>query len=434
MPSTVAEIGPCKKLVQVNVPRENVKERLEKNYHDLSHSISLPGFRKGKVPRAIIEKRFGKHVEQELAQTLIQETLGQAIEESKLQPIGEPKLAKVAFDSTKDPALTYEATISVRPEFEIPSFEGVRVEKTTAVATDEDVLESLEQSRRARGELKPKGDADTIGAEDFIIADVSVVVDGAEAHKFEKGHYWVKNGVLDGGIEVKDLAEKLKDKKIGDAVAIPVTLGNRFPIDAARGKDATVVLKILEAKVVEMPALDDAFAKDAGFDGLQELKDEVRNRLLRQRDEEADVEAEEKAVELILDRVEFTLPADVVEQELDELALRAQMQARYKGASEQDAAAEAGKVRTGSRAEVERRLKGVFLLDKIAKENKIFATEDEVQQAIAAMAQRYGRPVDEVEAELDKQGGVTRLRFDIRLDKSRKWLRTKVEVVEKAAK
>src|SRR5436305_14658638 len=110
MPAQISEIGPCKKLVKVSVPQDRVKQQLEKNYHELTHTIALPGFRKGRVPRALLEKRFGKHVEQELRNTLIQETLGEALEEGKLQPIGEPKVDKLEFDAAKDPALQYEAT------------------------------------------------------------------------------------------------------------------------------------------------------------------------------------------------------------------------------------------------------------------------------------------------------------------------------------
>jgi trigger factor len=434
MPAQISEIGPCKKLVKVTVPQDRVKQQLEKNYHELTHTIALPGFRKGRVPRALLEKRFGKHVEQELKNTLIQETLGEALEEGKLQPIGEPKLDKLEFDAAKDPALQYEATVAVRPEFALPDLNGIKIDKGAAAATDEDVNESLEASRRARGELKPKPEGGTVGAEDFLVADVEYFVDGSSVRKTEGGHFWVRNKRLDGPTEIPDLVERLSKAKVGDTAELKLKLDDHFPVEAARGKDATVKVAVKELKEVKMPALDDAFAKDAGFETLKELKDEIRQRLLRQREEQAEADVEEKALEAALSRTSFELPQDIVDQELDELALRAQLRSKYQGASEEEAAAEAGKIRSSSRADVERRLKGIFLLDRIAKDNKIFATEDEVEQAIAGMAARYGRPPAEVEAELEKQGGVQRLRFDLRMDKARKWLRSKVEVQEKTSK
>ncbi len=434
MAATISEVGPCKKLVKVTVPRDRVKQQLEKNYHDLSHSVNLPGFRKGKVPRAVLEKRFGKHIEQELRQTLIQETLGEALEEGKLQPIGEPKVDKLEFDAAKDPALQFEATVAVRPEFEVPGLDGIRVERDAGAVTDEDVAESLEQSRRARGELRPKPEGATVGKEDFLIADVEYFVGGESVRKTDGGHFWVRNDRLDAGIEAKDLAHRLAKAKVGDAVEFQVTLPDTLPEEAARGKEATVKLAVKELKEVSLPALDDGFAKDAGFESLAEFKDEVRQRLLRARDEQAEADVEERALEAALDLVKFDLPADIVEQELDELALRGQTRAKYAGASEEEAAAEAGKVRAGSRGEVERRLKGVFLLDRIARENKIFVTEDEVERAVQAMAARYGRPAAEFAEEMDREGGLGRLRFDLRMEKARKWLKSKVEVVDKGNK
>lgn len=434
MPASISEVGPCKKLVKVSVPRERVKEQLEKNYHELSHSLNIPGFRKGKIPRALIEKRFGKHIEQELQNTLIQETLGEALEEGKLQPIGEPKVDKLEFDASKDPALQYEATVAVRPEFQVPDFKGIRVDRDAAAVTDQDVADSLEQSRRARGELRPKADTDTVAADDFLIADVEYLVDGQQVKKTDGGHFWVRNDRLDAGVEVKDLAAKLASSKIGDTAEFKLTLPDSFPEEAARGKEATVKVTVKELKEVKLPPLDDDFAKDAGFENLGELREEIKQRLLRQRDEMAEAEVEEKALEAALDRVGFDLPSDIVEQELDELALRSQMRAKHQGASEEEAAAEAGKVRAGSRSDVERRLKGVFLLDRIAKENKVYVTEDEVEHAVQAMAARYGRPVAEVQKDLEEQGGLQRLRFDLRMDKARKWLKSKVEVVDKGNK
>lgn len=432
MPSQISEIGPCKKLVKVAVPQGRVKERLEKNYHELSNTIALPGFRKGRVPRSLIEKRFGKNIIQELQQALIQESLGEAIEEGKLQPIGEPKLDKLQFDAAKDPALEYEATISVRPEFEVPDLKGIRVERDAVAATDEDVEESLEASRRARGELRPKAEGGTVGAEDFLVADVEYFVDGASVRKTDGGHFWMRNKRLDLAQEVPDLAAKLATTAPGGTAELTLKLEDTFPVEAARGKEATVKVTVKELKEVKLPALDDSFAKDAGFETLQEFKDEIRQRLLRQRDSEAEGDVEEKVLEAALDRVKFDLPGDIVDQELDELALRAQLRGKYQGMSEEESAAEAGKVRTSSREDVERRLKGVFLLDRIARDNKIFATEDEVEQAVAGMAERYGRPLPDVEAELEKQGGIQRLRFDLRMDKARKWLRSKVEVIDKS--
>jgi len=178
--------------------------------------------------------------------------------------------------------------------------------------------------------------------------------------------------------------------------------------------------------------MDEAFAKEAGFDTLSEMKEEIRSRILRAKDEQAEREVEEKVLDAVLARASFEIPDDIVEQELDELALRAQMRAKYLGKTDAEAAVEAGEVRTSSREEVVRRLKGIFLLDKIAREQKLFATEDEVAEVVDRMAERSRRPAKEVAEERESSGAMARLRHDLRMEKARKWLRSKAEVIERS--
>jgi trigger factor len=427
MPVEISEVGPCKKRIKVTVPRDRVRQEIEKNYHELSHQIALPGFRRGRVPRGLIEKRFGKSIEQDIRHTLIQTTLNEALEENKLQALGEPRLEREEFDAQKDPALEYEATVAVRPEFALPDFSSLKVEKPAVAVSPDEVDESLEASRRARGELAEKAEGETIGREDAIVADVEFLAGGESKRKEEGAHIWLKNDRI-GPVKVEDLAGKLAGKKAGDTVEIPAALP---PAIGVEGTDTAIRLHVKEAKTVKLPALDEAFAKEAGFEDLKQMKEEVRSRILRQKEEAAEREVEEKLVEMALAKVAFDLPDDVVEQELDELALRAQTRAKYLGKSEEEAAAEAGRVRSASRDEVVARLKGIFLLDKIAREHKIFATEDEVNRAVAQMAERYGRTADDVYRELEGSGAISRLRHDLRMEKARKWLRSKAEVIEK---
>lgn len=427
MPVEINEIGPCKKRIKVTVPKDRVRQELEKNYHDIAHTIALPGFRKGRVPRHLIEKRFGKSIELELEQTLIQSTLTEALNDNKLQALGEPKVERHEFDKEKDPALEFEATVAVRPEFEIPDMKGLTAEKPRAEASDADVAESLDQSRRARGELVAKAAEETIGPEDALVVDVDFIADGEVKKTEEGGHIWLKNDRV-GPVKIENLAAKFAGKKAGDTVEIETEL----PTSVVEGATKTSLrLRVKEVKTVKMPEVNDDFAEEAGFDSLKEMKEEIRSRMLRAKEEQAERDVEEKLVEALVAKASFDVPEDIVEQELDELALRAQMRAKYLGKTEEEAAAEAGKIRGASREEVVQRLKGVFLLDKIARDNKIFATEDEMTRAIAQMAEKYNRGVEDVLKELESSGALGRLRHDLRMDKTRKFIRSKAEVVEK---
>jgi trigger factor len=427
MPIEIQEVGPCKKRIRVTVPKSRVREEIEKNYQDLSHAISLPGFRRGRVPRQLLEKRFGKSIEHEIEQALIRQTLTEALEENKLLPLGEPKLEKCGFDAEKDPALEFEATVAVRPEFALPDLDNLKVEKRAIVATDEEVQESLEASRRARRELKPKPEGAEVGPEDAIVADIEFLAGGEPKRKEENALIWVKSDRV-GPVKVEGLAAKLAGKKAGDAIEFEAALP---PSIGVSGAGTAIRLAVKEVKEVFMPAIDEQFAKDAGFDDLKEMKEEIRSRILRAKDEAAERELENEVLDRVLERVSFEVPDDLVEQELDDLALRVKIRAKYEGRTEEEAAAEAGKLRASSREDVVRRLKGIFLLDRIAREQKIFATEDEVAAAVARMAQHYGRSPGEVLQEMESSGALSHLRHELRMEKARKWLRSKAEVVEK---
>src|SRR5207249_1222364 len=157
----------------------------------------------------------------------------------------------------------------------------------------------------------------------------------------EGGHIWLKNDRV-GPVKIEKLAAKFAGKKAGDTVEIETELPASAGIEG--GKTA-LRLRVKEVKTVKMPELTDDFAKEAGFDTLTEMKEEIRSRMLRAKEEQNEREVEEKLVEALVAKAHFDVPEDVVEQELDELALRAQMRAKYMGKTEEEAAAEAGKIR-----------------------------------------------------------------------------------------
>lgn len=424
----ILDVGPCKKRVKVNVSKERVAEELAKSYREVGRSLALKGFRRGHVPVQIIQKRFGKGIEQDVRQNLIQEMLSECIEENELKVIGEPSIdGEPTFDASQDPALTFEATVQVRPEFELPSLDGIRVVRPSTEATDAEVLESLEASRRMRADTARKeGDDAVVAAGDMVLAQIDYLVDGESARSVPSSSLWVDEGRI-GGLELPELGARLAGAREGDQVE----LACKFPPELMLGGDEQAVrVTINEVHTASLPALDDAFAKDAGFDDLDELKAEVRAQLMRRRGQRADAAVDEAITEELLKRVDFPVPEDIVEGELDELAVRAIVNAQMRGMPEEEAKAEGGKVRASSREDVERRLKALFLLDKIAADRKVFATEDEVEQAVASLAMRRGRDTAEVRAELEKNGMLGRLRYELRLDKTRTLLRSKAEVID----
>jgi trigger factor len=423
----ILDIGPCKKKIKVHVSKERVSQELAKSYREVSRSLSLKGFRRGHVPIKLIEKRFGESIEHDLRKSLVHETLHECIEENNLDVIGEPAIeGEPSFDASRDPAMSYEATIQVRPDFDLPDLNGLRVVRPTVAASDADVAESLDASRRMRAKTEARAEGGAVEIGDLVIADVDYLVDGEVARSVGESTVWTDEPRF-GAVPLPELGQRLAGAKVSDVIEVPAT----FPAELGlRGGAHALRFKIGAIHQATLPAIDDDFAKEAGFENLAELKDEVRRQIIRRREQRADAAVDEAVIDELLKRVDFPVPDDIVDKELDDLALRAILSAQYRGAPEEEAKAEGGKVRAASRDEVVRRLKALFLLDKLAAREKIFATEGELDQAIASMAARRGRSADDTRAELEKTGMMARLRYEVRIDKARAHLRDRVEVID----
>jgi trigger factor len=433
MPVEIQDIGPCKKLLTIHVSKDRVTRELERSYSEVRRTVSIKGFRPGRVPVKLLEKRFGPAIERDLKQNLMQESLFETIEEKDLSVLGEPKVdaEKVSFDKTQDPALSFEVTVQVRPEFELPDLSDLTVYRTAAEVTDKDVDESIEASSRMRAQSEPKeapeGEEAAVEAGNLVIAQVELKADGVTAREVSRVPLWPgETQVL--GIDLPDLWKELEGEPADTEVVFEDV---NIPKEAGlEGERFDLMIVIEEIRTVELPTVDDAFAEGMGFDNLGELKEAIRARLFRQREQRADEQVDEALVEELIKRTDFPIPADMVEKELDDMALRTMLNAQMRGVSEEEAQAAGGKVRAASEAEVTTKLKGLFLLDKIATNAKLFATEDDVENAIREMAQRRNRSVDELTAELDQQGGISRLRYELRMDKARAHLRAQAKVID----
>jgi trigger factor len=425
----IEELGPCKKKLTITVSKGEVAKQLDQQYKQIANSIALPGFRKGKVPRKILERRYGKSVEQSMTQELVRTALGEAFEEHDLDPIGEPKLELGELDTSADPAFSFEATLQLRPEFELPDLSGIKVSKPPVNVTGTDVDEALASLQRSRGKLTDRAEGEGVADGDLVVTDVAFQADGETKHSEEGLSVWPENDRI-GPVEVSDLASKLAGATVGDVIDIPCAIPEQLGVE---GENQSLQVTVKQVRTIAVPDLDDGFAASFGCETLDELREQVSSGLTRERERRAEDETNDAVLDAALGRVEFELPEDLIQEELDDMALRAQLQAKYRGASEEDALLEAGKIRTASRDEVAKRLKAMFLLDKLAREKRLFVTEEEIAQRIAGMAMQANKDPQQYTDELVKSGGISRLRHVMRMDKARDYLRAKAEVEEAEA-
>lgn len=428
----VADVGPCKKRVDIAVARGKVLSVQERNYRELLQSVTLPGFRRGHVPRKLLEKRFGKHVQDEVRDGLIHETMEEAIEQKKLRPLGEPAIEKVEFDAEKDPALTFSATLEVKPEFTLPELSTIVIDRRPPEIKPEDVDTALARYRRARASLEPT--EDPAGPDDVVIANVTIqdAEGGKKILDSEDLEIVLKEETI-GGIKVPDLAAKLQGAKAGENRTLEATLPEDFREAAFASKKASLDLAVTEVKRLRIPDATDAWAEELGYDNLAELTEELKSDLLKQKDGEENRRVEEEIIEKLLQQVTFDLPPDLTKREAQRAVLRKALSLRLEGKSEEEITPRIEELQKETQGEVEKLLKASFVLDRLADDARIYVTEEEVETRIEALARLQGKWPNEVKAYLEEREMLPQLRAEIRSSKVRTWLRGKATVREVTA-
>lgn len=423
----IEETGACRNRIQVTLPREQVQKAFEKNYKELQGTIRIKGFRPGKVPRSFIERRFGDEVAKQVKMDLIEEALEKAIEENKLEPIGQPEieLDKVLVDPEQD--LSFEAIVEVRPTFELGEYTGIEVERPASEVSDEDVASELLALRRRAATLEPIEEGGEVGDEDVLIGKTTLLA--GDRKVFEDQSITIgPESKAAGGIMIDDLRPRARETGIGGTATFDVTIPAYFPDEDIRGSEGKLILQVEEAKKVVLPEADDAFAEKLDFDDLKELEEKIRETLQADKDAAADRGVEERVIEKILEATPFSAPEGMLNKQLERVAQRTRMRLEYEGKSPEEIGEAITAEMEAEKDNAEKSLRATFLLDAIAKKEKVFVTEDELERHFEAIAGREGRSPAEVREQYEGRDMVGELRYHMREAKARALLREKAKI------
>lgn len=360
-------------------------------------NIALPGFRKGKVPRVLFEKRFGvEALYQDALDILLPEAYAKAVEEAGIEPVSMPEIDIEQMEKGK--SLIFKAKVTVKPEVKLGQYKGLEVEKMDTTVTDEDVENELKRLQENYAELVVKEDG-TVENGDTVVIDFEGVVDGEpfEGGKAENYSLEIGSGTFIPGFE-----EQLVGMKAGEEKEIQVTFPEEYHAEQLAGKPATFKVKVHEVKAKQLPALDDEFAKDVDeeVETLDELKAKIRARLEEAKKNEAETALRNAVVEKAAANAEIDIPVVMVQNETDrmlrEFDQRLQMQGLnlqlYYQFSGQDEAA----LREQMKEDAEKRVRAALTLEAIAKAENIEVTDEEVEEELQKMAEAYNLSVDKL--------------------------------------
>ncbi|MEK7241718.1 MAG: trigger factor [Planctomycetota bacterium] len=410
---TVEEIGPCKKRLKVEVPRENVEEELKKRLEELKGSLALPGFRKGKAPKGLIERQFSKQVQEDVRNSLLSNFYQQAIEQNKLEPIGEPEFDNIDFDTSKP--LNFQVTFEVKPHFELEDYKGLQLKRKSGEVTPEELQSALGRVGLSRMQLVSVEGGEVL-AQDQVLCDYRVEVEGKTVSHEEEVALWV-SGQRVGTLPVPDLTKLLVGAKAGETKEVKVNLGSKFQVAEYRNKEGTLRLSIKEIKRPTVPELNDALAKQMNFPDLEKLKEAVQRQLEVEKKRWVEQDLQNQVFAKLLEMAKFDLPKDWIQRQTVERLYRYQLELLQKGVPLEDIEKEGGKLKDASEGSVISDLKISLLLGYIADKEKIYATENDLEIRINEMARSYGTTAVKIRRHLEKQGAPSALRHQIREDK-----------------
>lgn len=451
--SQVEDLGPCKRMVKVSVPADEVKKEIQSQLQDLRKSVKVKGFRQGKVPADMVKKLYGDAVKEEVKKHLLEHSYFQALKDQKVDPetiLGESRVENMKF--SEQDGLSFEVTLHTRPRFELPEYKHIHVELPKLKVTDEDVEKALEGFRRARGEVRPVEDEKAVvEAEDFLSCDVEVwLADEWESKQDEsdekptEGSTSVKplkelkdvevHTPVDrvGDLDVEDLQDSLVGLKIGEWGEVETSLPQDYEVVEGRGEAAVLRLKINSIKRLFLPPLTDDWAKESGYDSVEDLRREAREDIFRRKEIARQNDVETRVLDKILDKIgTFDLPQDLIEQEIQDAQRRREMELRYEGKTENEAKNVVQTEEEDIKSKVVQNLRWFFIIDEIAKKEKIRVTEADVDARISRIAQSAGRTPQEIRKHFDERKVLPQLRHEIQNEKTRAFLRENAKIADR---
>ena len=379
----------------IEVSAEEVEKALQTAYNKQKSNISVPGFRKGKVPRAMIEKMYGAGVfYEDAANTLMQDSYPAALDESGVDVVSRPSIEVVQIE--KGQPFIYTAEVAVKPEVELGKYMGVTVTKIDTTVTDEEVDEALEQERQQSSRTVDVTDR-AVQDGDIAVIDFEGFADGVA---FEGGKG--ENYSLEIGSHsfIDTFEEQLIGKNIGDELDVNVTFPEQYQAADLAGKPAVFKVKINGIKAKELPELNDDFASDKGHDTLAEYKEEVKKNLVEKKEEEAKRTKEDEAIQKIIDKSKMDIPEAMVKTQcetmVEEFAQRIAQSGLTMEQYMQFSGITVDQLMEQVRPEAMTRIQSTLVLEAIVKEENIEISDEELDTEIEKMAQGYGMEVDKL--------------------------------------
>ncbi len=402
MEINVEETGPVERKLSIQVPTAEVDAAFHEVFREVGKTAHIKGFRRGKVPRNVLEKYYGDRAAGEVLERLVRETLFKAIQEKELDVLGQPRL-----DPSEHPkqgaAYSYDALVEIRPVIELRELTGLKVVRPQLPIPDEDPVDAhLQQLREGQGQLVEVEAGTTSARGHTAILDYQGFVDG---EAFDGGTAEAAQIEIGAGRTIPGFEDNLVGLQAGDEREFQVDFPEDYPAEHLSGKNATFKVKLQELKRSELPELDDEFAKDVSeeFETLDALKADLRRRVEEGREEELKRLERDAVIDAALEAHPFPVPPSLVENQLAERIHRSMQQFGGQLPEEQQRELVTNWMEEW-RPQVEREVKVALLVPEIAKAHELEVTPEDIDAHLNEVAEQQGQSVGQIKKTYQERG------------------------------
>jgi trigger factor len=406
-------------LVRIEVDAQEVDQAYEKVTHDFVKHVKLPGFRPGKAPKDVILKNYAKEMDDEVRKRLINENYEKALKDQKLHAVTSPDIEEIQF--SRGQPLQFAATIETAPEFELPEYKGIKVKRESGDVTDADIEKAFNALREQRAKFNDVSRAAQQG--DVVVVAYSGTVDGkalTDIAPTAKGltkqdNFWMQikeNSFLPG------FTEQLVGTNAGDKRTIKVTFPKDFVSPALSEKEAVYEVEVKQVKEKVLPALDDTFAQEFKAPTLADLREGVRKDLQNELNYKRSQSVRNQAMRSLLDAVNFDLPESVVTAETRSVINDIVQDSHRRGVSSENIESQKNEIFGYANSNAKERVKGAFILGRIADKEGIRVTQEDLVQRVTQLAAQNNMTFQKMVKELQDRGALATVRDQVLVGKA----------------
>lgn len=402
----------CERHVTVTIARADIERYFDNSFGEMMPTAAVPGFRIGRAPRKVVEHRFRDEVSDQVKSVLLLDSLEQISEEQRFTAISEPNFDLEAVEVPKDGPMTFEFTIEVRPEFDLPAWKGLKLNRPVREFTDADIDEQLAQMLSRYGQLVPFEGAASDG--DYVSVNIISTADGQQIARETEAVVRIRPTLSFRDARLEKFDKLMEGVKEGDSRSAEVTLSKDAPNTELRNKKVKLEFEVLGVKKLKLPELNEEFLQELGsFTNEKELRDTIRKNLQRQLEYEQQKIARTQISALLTKSADWELPPGLLQRQTARELERAVMELRRSGFSEAEIRARENMLRQNSTAGTATALKEHFILERIAEEEKIAEEESDYEKEIFLIAAQSGESPRRMRAQLEKRGLMDVLRNQI---------------------